>query len=318
MRTSTLALSLLLGASAALSFSLWRQLEAQRQLPGSPPEAAAAMEDRDGRTKAPDSIPGTEGSGHPAMDHTDGAGDPPARPEIIAIAGQLADRLPLLQLGIPPERELLKDAEYRMAQLTKLRLTEEAIHPGLSEFLGLSKEEAEGLFAAMAESQLAMVESIPTNNGKASIKDLSDALARQSTAQDEALRRILGDARHARLASYRLEVQPAMMEFARLERALASAGQPLSDAQSRAMKESLIGELQRHRQQVTDLQSGSSQQDPATLLARANERTEEMNRRVLSTVTPYLDATQIRILQARNEEQSAAGDAAATRLMTGN
>jgi hypothetical protein len=208
------------------------------------------------------------------------------------------------------DSELLKNPEYRKAQVTQARLRLAQNNPGLAEALGLSLREADHLFEVMAESQLALTVELTEMTTKAGGAAPSIAAMMQSTAgREDPARAVLGEARYAQYQDYQRNAKPVLTKVASMGSALNSAGQPLNDSQARAVAAAILTAQQRQRQQA----AAAPQPNPnpgvpgnvADSLAEYRKTREDTDRRLLEAASPHLNAGQIDVLQKQLEQQTA-------------
>ncbi len=207
------------------------------------------------------------------------------------------------------EKDLLKDPEYRKAQLIVTRLKLAQSNPGLAETLGLSESEATRLFEVMAEHQLKLTAEITAASAAAGggAANLADALRRASSVEDP-MRATLGEAKYAQYQEYQRNVRPALTQVASMGSTLTAAGQPLSDSQSRALTTALLAEQQRQRQEAAVPRPNPNPETPrraADILEEGNNRQEEGNRRILEAAASSLNSAQLEVLRQQFEQQGA-------------
>lgn len=208
------------------------------------------------------------------------------------------------------DQDLMKDAEYRKARITQMRMQIEKSYPGLAEELGLSEREADKLFELIATNQLATTAELTarTANGTPDFAAMTQRQSAMQKEQEEAIRTMLGAGKYQQWQDYQ-STRPARQQVTALGGTLATAGVPLSDAQSRALTSVMIAEQQRQRQQPPRLPPPDPGADARTrtaqLLEDSNRRTEENNRNVLEAVAPHVNAKQLAAIREQFEQQNA-------------
>jgi hypothetical protein len=207
------------------------------------------------------------------------------------------------------EKDLLKNPEYRKAQLTIARLRLAQSNPGLAEALGLSEAEADHLFEVMAEQQQKLTAELTSQRAAAGGAALTASeMTRLFSSGDDAIRATLGEARYAQYPAYQQNVRPALTQLASLGSTLTSAGQPLSDSQSRALSTVLLAEQQRLRQEAAAPRPTPNPATPrrmADTLEESYNRQAEGNRRILDAAASNLSPAQLDVLRAQFEQQAA-------------
>lgn len=309
MRNLLLVFGALLVMAGIVSTNLWRNLRTERQ-------ANAELRTQFAGAKAcPAALPPVQSSALPAP-----AGEP-AKPATAACAPQTADFMTsqaasaAISAGVVAsvtgsgEQDLLKDPEYRKAQLTVARLKLAQSNPGLAETLGLSESEAGRLFEVMAEHQLKLTAEFAAASAAAGggVPALADAVRRASSIEDP-IRATLGEAKYAQYQDYQRNVRPALTQLASLGSTLTSVGQPLSDSQSRALTTALLAEQQRQRQEAALPRANPNPGAPRGLvesLEEGNNRQDEGNRRILEAAAPSLNPAQLATLREQFEKQAA-------------
>src|SRR5688572_28244010 len=117
---------------AIVSANLWRELRTERQLNADLRAQAAECANRD-----PGSMPATQPSNvraaaiAPAATSGGGIPEPPAAQQSPAIN-------PGVTIPFAPERDLMKDPEYRSARLNQQRMNLKRNYTGVAEEMGLS------------------------------------------------------------------------------------------------------------------------------------------------------------------------------------
>lgn len=206
------------------------------------------------------------------------------------------------------DRDLLKDPEYRKAQLTQARLRLALGNPGLVETLGLSPTEADNLFDVMAETQLNLTVEFTEMAANAAGTPPSIAAMRETVSgREDPARAVLGEARYAQYQEYQRNAKPVLTRVSSLGYSLNSAGQPLHDSQARALAAAILSERQRQEAAAASRTNPNAgvPRNAADAMAEYRKAEEESRRRVIAAVSPHLDSAQIEVLQKENEQQIA-------------
>lgn len=265
---------------ALVSVNLWRELRAERQLtaelraqgiePVSPdPASAPAMpviEVRSGSNPAP-----VERSDAPALPS-------PATP------GQAVEIIQAVAPGYNPERDLMRDPEYRKGRLSQQRMRLKRTYTFVAEELDLSEAETEKLFDILAEQQ------VGGRNGP-----------------EEALRALLGPGRQAKWQEYQ-QTLSARNRTTEMTGMLATSGHPLTEAQLRPLTSALIAEEKFVRQQQQSLFTRPALMTPEARGQQLEEQVnlqEQSNRRYLDAAAPYMSPQQLALVRDTLEWQIA-------------
>jgi hypothetical protein len=205
------------------------------------------------------------------------------------------------------ERDLLKDPEYREAQLTQARLRLAVSNPGLVETLGLSRTEADHLFDVMAETQLKLtVEFTGMGANAAGTPPSAAAMREMVSGREDPARAVLGEARYAQYQEYVRNAKPVLSRVSSLGYVLNSASQPLNDSQARALAAAVLAERQRQEAAAASRPNPNpASWNAADAMAEHRQAEEESRRRVIAAVSPQLDSAQIDVLQKEHEQQIA-------------
>ncbi len=149
--------------ASIVSGNLWRELRNERlqnaqlrsQLAGAGTAAHISAPAAPPATQsiAPSPSPTTRSTAAPAAGMTPMEQDSMNIQIRASTAGLLEGALAVATAGIS-EQDLLKDPEYRKAEVVQLRMRLARSNPGLAEAMGISEREAAQLFEAMAEDQL--------------------------------------------------------------------------------------------------------------------------------------------------------------------
>jgi hypothetical protein len=317
--------------SGVVSASLWLELRTERQA-----NAELRTQLAESRISSHQPVASVQPTAAPqpagALPATAAASNPTSAPspdaprqarlaDASATSATLASLASAIGISSSNERDLLKDPEYRKAKLAQLRIQLARSNPGLAEELGLSEREANQLFELMANSQLNLASEVTatTATGTTDVAARVQQLQARSREQTEAIRTMLGSTKYTQYQQYQ-QTLPARNQVVTMGSQLAAAGQPLSDAQSRALTTVMINEQERQRQQpplallAQSASSASSQQRTAQLLEESLRRQEETNRNVLDAASAHLNATQLATLRQQFEQQNAARRQTLTRL----
>jgi hypothetical protein len=308
MRQLTLVLAILAVFSSSLSVVFWRQLHAER---GTSDALRAQLEQSEARA----ATLAAAARAVPAVTQRQVAGSEakPAEPAEKPAANANSIVSTLLN-----SNELLKDPEYRKARLAQLRLTLPQSYPGLAEFLGLSADEADKLFALLAENQLEQMSTslVVGTDGKVDQAQLQERMrvAEQQRAKlNGALASLLGSTRAAQYTQYEQTERSPRMQVANYNRTFESAGMPLSAAQTSAFVEAMKAEQNRQRDdsQAMLREFGPTPQfttDPQ-LRARIQEESSklqiESNRRLADAAAAFLNPRQVEAMRAQINQQAA-------------
>ncbi|MEO8315901.1 MAG: hypothetical protein ABI645_14050 [Pseudomonadota bacterium] len=209
------------------------------------------------------------------------------------------------------DTQLMKDPEYRKAQLTMTRLRLAQNNPGLAETLGLSEKEAHHFYEVMAESQLnSSAERIEAmaRAGMANAPAALNELLRNTAGREDPARAALGEAKYAQYQEYQGNVRPALQQVASIGGSLEAAGQPLNDSQTRTLTAAMMTEQQRLRQEAAiprPIPNPGVRRGIADTLTESANRQQESNRRILEASAATLNAAQLEVLKQQFEQQDA-------------
>lgn len=213
--------------------------------------------------------------------------------------------------GMTGDAQLMKDPEFRKAQLTMTRLRIAQSNPGLAETLGLSEKEANHLFEVMAETQLnrsaEFSEAIAKAGGIGNASALTEAM-RNTAGREDPARAALGEAKYAQYQEYQRNVRPALQQVASIGSSLDAAGQPLNDWQSRTLTAAMVTEQQRLRQEAAiprPIPNPGVPRGMADTLTESANRQQESNRRILEASAATLNAAQLEVLKQQFDQQDA-------------
>jgi hypothetical protein len=255
MKNLLLVFTALLVVSGIVSVNLWRELRTEQQ---NNEELRSRLVKSGSVARAPAT------SATPAAPAQPVATPPPAAVPVAPIAVAKPTPPPLESevfmtamtaamlggvtsaTGGTGDRDLLKDPEYRKAQLTQARLRLALSNPGLVETLGLSRTEADNLFDVMAETQLKLTVEFTEMAAKAAGTPPSIAAMRETVSgREDPARAVLGEARYAQYQEYQRNAKPVLSRVSSLGYSLNSASQPLNDSQARALAAAILTERQR-------------------------------------------------------------------------
>lgn len=313
MKTSTIALSALLITVITFSALLWIQNKESRELiaslrarelvvggNGTPQENLSQ-----GSNAAPAIIQAAVDAGLCPEPLT----EPTLSNEFISRLEALSSKQRSILSGLPEERFLLRDPEYRKARLTQIRLSIAQGYPGIDVALGLPEEEVDRMFEVMADAQLAVLTEMELGEAATTAEALMTLVKRQEAAQEDTLRASLGSVRYSQLTEYRHKIQPALMQVSNISNTLTSSGYPLSESQTQSLRTALVNDVQNQLYQTVapggSLGSGTKRTS-AQALGDLPRRMEENNKRILDASTPYLSDAQIQVLREQYARQASA------------
>lgn len=315
MKNLLLVFTGLLVISGIVSVSLWRDLRTERQTNGE-------LRSRLAKSASISQAPAT--SVAPATPAQLVATPPPAAASEVPVAAAKPTPPPLESevftsamtaailggatsaVGGVGDRDLLKDPEFRKAQLTQARLKLALSNPGLVETLGLSRTEADHLFDVMAEAQLKLTAEFAEMVARSAGNTPSIvAMREKASGLEDPARAVLGEARYAQYQAYQRNAKPVLTRVSSLGYTLSSASQPLNDSQARALAAAILTERQRQEAAAASRPNPGVPRSAADTMAEYRKAEEESRRRVIAAVSPYLDSAQIEVLQKENEQQVA-------------
>ncbi|MEO6080620.1 MAG: hypothetical protein ABIQ86_12680 [Steroidobacteraceae bacterium] len=294
--------------SGVVSANLWLQLRTERQrtadLSTQLKEAKVArvsMAQPQRIDAAPAATPSTA-----AVSETKADAPAPAKPTQVNTVQGIVNSL-------TQEKELLKDPEYRKARLAMQRINMARNYPGLVEELGLSEKDADRLFDLLAENQLVMNSEASFSigaNGQPDQAAFQERMRKQQELQrqqEESVAALLGPGKYAQWQDYQQTRMPRMQATS-LGAQLAQVGQPLSEAQHKALTTTLIAEQKRQREDSQSMARNINRADPqavAQLQEEAMKRQEQSNRRILEAAASSLNPRQLDALREQYEMQAA-------------
>lgn len=291
-----------------VSVRLWQELGAERQLTAQlraqlaeqGPAAAPPVRER-GMAVAADAPPADA----PPLRF----GDAPAAPA-AATDGPAAQQARVVRLD---SSELLKDPEYRAAMRAQVRSRMWQMYPGLAEALGLAPADAERLLDALADAEVerSAAPAVLRSNGQldpAALEELRRRQDEHTRRQDEVLAAILGPEGPARFREYE-GTRGARTEVASVAQALQARQAPLDEAQSRALTDIFIAEVQRQQQESREMvqrfAAQASPEDALRVQEASLDLAAERNRRILEAARGHLTAQQLQLLQEEFNHQVA-------------
>jgi hypothetical protein len=311
MKKLLLAIGVLLVISGIVSVNLWRDLRTER---------LANMELRTQLREASLAPSSQVASAHPATTPTPAVAVPDAPAATTGPAPLAVDTEAVMKATAAAfsagavaaargsgDAQLLKDPEFRKAQLTMIRLRTAQSNPGLAETLGLSAKEADQLFEVMAERQLNLTTELTeamVGGGPTAIPDI----ARITAGREDPARAALGEAKYAQYQEYQRNVRPALTQVASIGSSLTAAGQPMNDSQNRALTAAMMTEQQRQRQEAAMPRPNPSPGVPrgiADTLTQSANRQQESNRRILEASAATLNSAQLEVLKQQFDQQDA-------------
>jgi hypothetical protein len=120
---------------------------------------------------------------------------------------------------------------------------------------------------------------------------------------EEALMTLLGSTRHSQYQEYQ-QTLPGRHRVVQLNRALESAGMPLTAEQSRPLMAAYVAEQNRQLEDTQRLAASvRGSQDAARMQEERFELQAESNRRMVDAAKPHLTAQQLETMKASLEQQ---------------
>lgn len=192
-------------------------------------------------------------------------------------------------------QELLKDPDYREGMRAQLRAALPQNFPDLARELGLTPEEAAAFFDLLAKQQISTTADVISTGAAehpdaATMRELQRVAAERQRAQQAEVVALLGDAKAQQWQSYQ-DSLPARQRVNRLQAALASGGDALSDAQARPLIAAITaGQKQLNEEaRVTAARTAGDPADPEEMIRRQ----DQANRRLLDVAASYLTSPQL-------------------------
>ncbi len=205
-------------------------------------------------------------------------------------------------------RGLMKDPDFRAAQLAQRRAQLQRTYAALVRELQLTPAQADALFDLMAKQQLARM-SEPARmvssgqvQGEDAQQAMRNAIQENRRAQDAEIATLLGDAAFQQFREYQ-DTLGARQRVTQLRAQLAAQGQLLTDEQFKPMIAAVAAEQKLQGQQVNDREP--TRGDAAAQMAYREQSlkfTEESNRRMLRAAASYLDSGQLEALETLLEQ----------------
>jgi hypothetical protein len=297
MKTFNLACAGIAVCAVIVSAILWRELRTQRelmvewqrahpagaalnplQLPGAPP---AAME---------------ESAAQPVAANAGSA----ARHETPSIAEQIAR-----------DQEQLKDPVYRDYALSRIRQMAPRNYPGLVEALGLSASEASVLYDVLAAQQLEtssqlLVSSGAATSDPASAREMARERQDMQRRHEASLASILGSTRYQKWQEYQETRRVRQQVEAAYGPAMRAVGQPLSEAQVKALGAVLVAERKRQQEEMQSMRGIAPASRPVNMEQVREEyaqRQRESSERIIAASRPSLTTQQLESLRAALYQQ---------------
>jgi hypothetical protein len=316
LKNLVLAIGALLAISGIVSVNLWLDLRTERvksaRLTTQHAEASMASRTQaDSAQQVAAPAPAAAVSGSPAATV--------AAPLLVdseaalkATAASVSAGAVAAAKGMSSDAQLMKDPEYRKAQLTMTRVRLAQSNPGLAETLGLSEKEANHLFEVMAESQTnrsaELAEALAKAGGGLLASPAIPELLRNTAGREDPARAALGEAKYAQYQEYVRNVRPALLQAASIGSSLDAAGQPLNDSQTRTLTAAMMTEQQRLRQEAAmprPIPAPGVPRSAADSLQENLARQEASNNRILDASSSLLNTAQLDVLKQQFEQQAA-------------
>jgi hypothetical protein len=209
-------------------------------------------------------------------------------------------------------RDLMKDPDFRAAQLAQRRMQLQRNYADLAKELSLSPAQVDALFDLMARQQLARMSEpgvIAANaqsaNDEASRSALRNAMEESRRAQEAEIATLLGDAKFREFKEYQ-DTMGARQRVTQLRSQLAMQGQLLAEEQVKPMITAMAAEQKLVSQQMAERERPQRGDATAQIAYReaALKITEESNRRLLRAASSHLDAKQLESLEALLEQDA--------------
>lgn len=209
-------------------------------------------------------------------------------------------------------RDLLKDPDFRAAQLAQRRAQLQRTYAALVRELQLTPAQADALFDLMAKQQLARMSEparMVANGqvpGEEAQQAMRNAIQENRRAQDAEIATLLGDAAFVQFKEYQ-DTLGARQRVTQLRAQLAAQGQLLTEEQFKPLITAVAAEQKLQGQQMADREPSTRGNAAAQLAYREQslKATEESNRRLVRAASPYLDSTQLEALAALLEQDLA-------------
>ncbi len=205
-------------------------------------------------------------------------------------------------------RDLLKDPDFRAAQLAQRRAQLQRTYAALVRELNLTPAQADALFDLMARQQLARMSEPARSvaNGQLPGEDaqqvMRNAIQETRRTQDAEIATLLGDAAFQQFKEYQ-DTLGARQRVTQLRAQLAAQGQLLADEQFKPLITAVAAEQKLQSQQRMDREP--TRGDAAAQMANQEQSlkfTEESNRRLVRAAGSHLDSGQLQALEALLEQ----------------
>jgi hypothetical protein len=157
--------------------------------------------------------------------------------------------------GMERQAALMRDPEYRDAMLAQQKIGLRQSNPNLARDLDLTPEQADRLFSTLAEQQMRQMENtnpwvMGEQPDQAKLQEFQRKMTQQQTANENELKRALGDAKYREYQEYQ-SLTGVRWEADRLRTTLANAGVPLDDSLTKPLMKTLQDQQQKLVQQMT-------------------------------------------------------------------
>jgi hypothetical protein len=273
-----------------------RTVVAQVAMPAAPPPTTQA---KTASPPPPTCTPATQVSGMTRIQ------EDAMNMQIKASTSGILDGALLAATAGVSEQDLLKNPEYRKAEVLQLRMKLSQSNPGLAEAVGLSEKDTARLFEAMAEDQLKRTAEMAAMRASgAPTASVLNSVMQRSPAEDP-VRITLGEEKYAKYQDYTRNVRPALVQVAGIGSMLTSVGQPLNELQARNMASAMLAEQQRQLQAPVAATRTAAPRGIVDMLEESANRQEESNRRILESVTPILNTAQLEAMRKQFDQEAA-------------
>jgi len=158
-----------------------------------------------------------------------------------------------IKQGMERQAALLRDPEYRDAMLAQQKIGLRQTNPNLARDLELTPDQADRLFTTLAEQQMrSMDNSNPWALGEqpdqAKVQEFQRKMLEQQTANENELKRVLGDAKYREYQEYQ-SLSGVRWEADRVRTTLANAGVPLDENLTKPLLKTLQDQQKKMMQQ---------------------------------------------------------------------
>jgi hypothetical protein len=197
--------------------------------------------------------------------------------------------------------DLLKTSpDFRQYMRTSLRASMSRMYPNLAEELNLTPAQLSQLFDRLTDNQLALMETVPSAGADADTVSKATAVREELTRNQETeLASMLGDVKYGHWKGYQ-QTLGARQQVGRLNAALESGEQPLSDLQRSQMIRVLADhqkQKEEEAQQASRQASPTAESDQVAMMEENLKRAEDDNRRVIETAGSYLSPQQLEVFR---------------------